>query len=124
MDSDLTQCTSCFRPFCLSDFYLIRAKGENQVRRERICKSCKRAKARNYKQQHSGVTSRLKPALGVVSAVDPSERVDTDAAYKEYKLPDGRTLKLNREEFREIVDVFRVLINAKRKREGRAILLA
>jgi hypothetical protein len=43
--------------------------------------------------------------------------------YKKYKYPDGRVLELTKEEFEQVVDVMRVLINSKRKRTGHPLLM-
>ncbi len=43
--------------------------------------------------------------------------------YRTYKYPDGRILELTREEFEEVAETFRILINQKRKLEGKAPLL-
>ncbi len=42
--------------------------------------------------------------------------------FKEFKYPDGRILQLTKKEFYQIVDVFRLMINSKRKQEGRPLL--
>ena len=43
--------------------------------------------------------------------------------YKEYKYPDGRVLRLTKEEFLKVVDAFRMLLNAERKKEGKPPIL-
>lgn len=42
-----------------------------------------------------------------------------NTAFKEFKYPDGRVLRLTEKEFYQIVDAFRILINSKRKQEGK-----
>jgi len=44
--------------------------------------------------------------------------------YKRYQYPDGRVVEFTKEEFDQVVDVFRILINSKRKREGKPLLLS
>lgn len=51
---------------------------------------------------------------------DPSNK---DNIFRTYKYPDGRVLELTKEELEEIAEAFRMLINQKRKMDGRALLL-
>lgn len=48
---------------------------------------------------------------------------EKEPIYKEYKYPDGRVLRLTKEEFEKVCEVFLMLENTQREKEGRAPLL-
>lgn len=114
MDSQSKQCGSCQKNLPLSEFYQIRSSDESNVRWEKDCKGCKRAR-RKHKSQEIHPPPTMQSAASV-----PSVRIrdDGEVIYKEYVYPNGEILQLTREEFDRVVEVFRMLDEQDRRING------
>lgn len=83
------------------------------MRYDKVCKDC-RSNERKVKTQQVNPTPIPQDKI-VTGSVTPSKR--------RYVYPDGRILELDEQEFCHFVKTIRLLLNEKRKREGRALLL-
>jgi hypothetical protein len=128
MAESLKVCSECSRELAVSSFYSIRDSKSGETRLEKFCKDCKRGRRksshRNSSQKREqqraieGIEGSCKPQGERPVGLPPTQKsiepiasgVDQEHGFiREYRASDGDVLRLNREEYDQIVDVFRML---------------
>lgn len=112
MEYPTKQCEGCQKILPISDFYQIKSSVESNVRWEKICKDCKRARRKHRAEQ----IPTLKGSEN--SATTVRIRDDGEIIYREYVYPNGEVLQITKEEFDRVVDLFRMLDEQDRKING------